>query len=131
MSSPRKRIVETAERRRSDRISTDLDTMLAVALVLADGTECPVKLVDVSSGGAGLLWPLEKEVVVDVGQPVTLHIRPRTTDASITVHGTVRWLSADDAGNIRCGLEFEDLYEIFEHVMPTLWQLCHALHGRR
>jgi len=43
----------------------------------------------------------------------------------------VRWLSADDAGNIRCGLEFEDLYEIFEHVMPTLWQLCHALHGRR
>jgi c-di-GMP-binding flagellar brake protein YcgR len=131
MSSPRKRIFETAERRRYERISTGLDTLLAVAVVLPDGTECPTKPIDMSSGGVGLLWPLERQVVIDVGQRVTLHIHPRTSDVSAMVHATVRWLSADNTGNIHCGLEFEDVYEIFEHVMPTLWQLCHALHGRR
>jgi len=131
MSSPEKRIVETAERRRHDRISASLETMLTVSLVLADSTEHPVKLVDVSSGGVGLLWPADKPVVVKVGERVTLHIRRCTADASVTVHAAVRWLSADNAGSIRCGLEFENVYEVFEHVMPTLWQLCHTLHGRR
>lgn len=121
----------TVERRRRERISANLAAALTIGLVMDDGTVRGAVPVDISAGGVCLQWSPGDAVALDVGERVALRLQPCTADAAVTVDAVVRWLGTDDDGHIRCGLEFEDVYKIFADVMPSLWTLCHALHGQR
>jgi c-di-GMP-binding flagellar brake protein YcgR len=121
----------TADPRRQYRVSSGLDGALAAALVLADGTEHLAELVNVSAGGTCLRWSPGRAVVLNIGQQVKLRIQSCTAERSITVRARVRWLGADDEGNIRYGLEFQDLAEVFDQLSPTLWRLFNARKTRR
>jgi hypothetical protein len=131
MTSSSKKPSVTVERRRHDRISAELEAALSVGLVMEDGTVRTAVPVNISTGGVCLRWSPEDMVALNVGQRVELCIEPVISDAPVTVQATVRWTGVDDDGSIRYGLEFEDLYRIFEDVMPALWRLCRVMHGRR
>ena len=117
--------------RRQYRISSRLDGTLAVALVLADGTEQPAELVDVSAGGTCLRWSSGKTLELNVGQPVKIRVQACTANTPVTIGAKVRWLGADNEGHIRYGLEFENLDELFVQLSPTLWRLFNARKTRR
>ncbi|HEX9593612.1 MAG TPA: PilZ domain-containing protein [bacterium] len=116
----------TVERRRHYRISSGLDAEFTIGLVMPNGLVHAAMPVDISVGGVCLWWPREELVGLNVGQRVKLRIHPSTADAPVTIQAAVRWTSTDVDGNTRYGLEFENLYEIFEHIMPILWRLCHG-----
>lgn len=117
---PGKSTTSTADRRRQYRISSGLDGTLTVALILADGAEHPAELVDVSAGGACLRWPPGKIVVLNVGQQVRLWMQSSIAGAPITLSATVRWIGTDDERNVRYGVEFHDLDEMFADLSPGL-----------
>jgi len=126
MPSSHKNHSATAERRRHHRISTGLDAAFTIGVVMTNGTVQPAVPVDISVSGLCLQWPPDETVMLDIGERVELRIHPSTADAPITVHADVRWAGADVDGRIRYGLEFVHLYEIFEHITPILWRLCHG-----
>jgi c-di-GMP-binding flagellar brake protein YcgR len=126
MSNP-----DISDTRRESRVSKNLDRALSVSLLLADGTEHPAELVDVSACGTCLRWPPGQLVVLNIGQPVSLRLQGHTSDQPITVDAEVRWLGADDEGNVRYGLEFHDLHEVLHELSPTLWRLFSARKTRR
>ena len=99
---------------------------LAVSLLLSDGSEHPAELVNVSAGGTCLRWSSTTAVVLNIGQTVRLRIQPCMADRPVTVRAEVRWLGADDEGQIRYGLQFRDLNEIFDQLSPSLWRLFNA-----
>jgi len=113
----------TTDHRRQYRLSSGLDGTLAVALVLADGSERPAELINVSASGTCLRWPSGNAVELHIGQQVKLHMQSFAADAPVTLHATVRWLGADDQGDIRYGLEVRDLDQVFAQLSPTLWRL--------
>jgi len=117
--------------RRQYRVFSDLDGTLAVAVVLADGTAHPAELVNMSAGGTCLRWSPEKTMELNVGQPVKLRVQACTANTPVTIRAEVRWLGADDEGNIRYGLEFHNLDELFVQLSPTLWRLFNARKTRR
>jgi len=117
--------------RRQYRLSSSFDGTLAVAVVLSDGTAHPAELVDVSAGGTCLRCALKNTVELNVGQPVTLHVRACTADTPVAIRATVRWLGADNEGNNRYGLEFQNLDELYVQLSPTLWRLLNARKTRR
>lgn len=121
----------TVERRRHERISTNLEAALRIGLVMENGTVHAAVPMDISTAGVCLRWPPGDATVLNVGQRVTLRMQLATADEWVTVQAVVRWTGVDEDENIRCGMEFEDLFKIFEDVMPTLWELCHTLHDRR
>ena len=131
MTSPRKKPPVTVERRRHDRLSRDVAAALSIGLVTDGGSMHTVVPIDISTGGVCLRWSPEDPVVLEVGQRVDLHMQAATAAAPVLVQAVVRWAGEDDDGNRRYGLEFEDLYKVFEDVIPALWQLCHTLHGPR
>ena len=131
MTSPNKKPPVTVERRRHERISDDIAAALTVGLVMEDGRVHTAVPINVSTGGVCLRWSPDDPVVLAVGQQVDLHLQPATAAAPVQVQAVVRWAGEDDDGNLRYGLEFADLYKVFEDVIPALWQLCHALHGPR
>ncbi|MGD2063437.1 MAG: PilZ domain-containing protein [Nitrospirota bacterium] len=131
MSPPTKNRTVTTDPRRQYRVSSGLDGTLTVSLVLSDGTEHPAELVNVSAGGTCLRWPSKKVVVLNIGQRVTLRIQSCTADGPVTVRAEVRWLGADDEGNIRYGLEFRNLDEVVNRLSPDLWRLFNARRTRR
>jgi len=116
----------TTELRRHHRISTGLDAAFTIGLVMTNGTVHPAVPVDISVSGLCLRWPADEIRILDVGERVELRIHPCTGDTPVTVHAAVRWTGADVDGNIRYGFEFVHMYEIFEHITPILWRLCHG-----
>jgi c-di-GMP-binding flagellar brake protein YcgR len=131
MTSSNKKDPVAGERRRHNRLSADVAAALTIGLVAEDGSVYAPVPIDISTGGVCLRWPSEDPMVLDVGQRVELRIQPSTTETPVVVQAVVRWTGADDDGSVRYGLEFDDLYKIFEDVIPALWQVCHALHGPR
>jgi c-di-GMP-binding flagellar brake protein YcgR len=131
MATSSKTKTATTDPRRQYRLSSGLTGTLAVALVLADGTEHPAELVNVSASGTCLRCAAGEAVVLHIGQRVELHMQSFIADAPVTLHAAVRWLGADDEGNIRYGLEFRDLDQIFGQLSPTLWRLFNARNTRR
>jgi c-di-GMP-binding flagellar brake protein YcgR len=131
MTTSDKKNSVTVERRRHARISGDLESAVKVDLVMENGTAHAAVPIDISTGGVALRWSPENALVLQVGQRVELRIQPVTADAPVTVEAVVRWTGIDDDGSVRYGMEFENLFKIFEDVIPALWQLCHALHERR
>jgi len=123
--------IATPDPRRQYRVTSALDGTLAVALVLADGTEHPAEMVDVSAGGTCLRCALEKAMVPDIGQQVVLRVQPFVADTPVTLHATIRWLGADESGNIRCGLEFQDFDQLIDRLSPTLWRPFNTRNTRR
>jgi hypothetical protein len=115
---------------RHDRISADVAAALTINLVTEDGAVHAVVPIDVSTSGVCLRLSPEDLLVLDVGQRVSLHIQPRTGEAPVVVQAFVCSIGADDDGNPYSGLEFENLYQIFEDILPTLWKVCHTIHGQ-
>jgi c-di-GMP-binding flagellar brake protein YcgR len=131
MAPSRKDPTITADPRRQYRVASGFEGTLEVSLLLADGAEHPAELVDVSAGGTCLRWPPGRAVVLNIGQRVRLRMQSCTSDRPVTVRAEVRWLGADDDGNIRYGLEFKDLDEIFDQLSPALWRLFNARKTQR
>jgi c-di-GMP-binding flagellar brake protein YcgR len=111
------------ERRRHYRLSADLDAAMRVALVLAHGTEHPGEVVDLSASGISLRWPIERMVVIDVGQDVELCVQPCMLEESFTAHVAARWREPDDSGNIRYGFEFAPTADHPDEVAAALSRL--------
>lgn len=131
MAPSSKNTTVTSDPRRQYRVTSGLDGTLDVSLVLADGSEHPAELVDVSAGGTCLRWPTGRAVVLNIGQQVDLRIQPCMADRPVTVQAEVRWLGADDEGNVRYGLQFHNLAEVFDQLSPTLWRLFNARRTQR
>jgi c-di-GMP-binding flagellar brake protein YcgR len=110
----------TAEQRRQYRISSGFEGILAFALVLADGSEHPAELVDVSAGGACLRWPIKDLVVLDVWQEIRLCAKSSMAKQPIMITAQVRWCGPDDEAHIRYGVEFLDLDDQPDQISPAL-----------
>ena len=117
---PEGRTQRAIEQRQQYRVSSGLDGILAVALILGDGVENPAQLVDVSAGGACVRCPVKDLVVLDVGQQIRLRMRSPMAKGPLTVNAQVRWCDADDEGNVRYGVQFLDLEESTDQINPAL-----------
>jgi len=111
-----------AEQRRHYRIASGLDTLLAAALVLADGTAVAAQLLDVSAGGVGLRWDASDTPVLDLGEPVRLRFQPQPAGRPVEIEAAVRWMGLDEGG-VRYGFEFTGLDKVAAELDPRLWTL--------
>jgi len=111
-----------ADQRRHYRIASGLDALLAVTLVLADGTTLAAELLDLSAGGTGLRWPAASTPVLDVGEEVTLRFEPCPTGRPLEVDATVRWMAIDETG-VRYGFEIGEIDTVAADMDPCLWGL--------